>query len=27
VLHIFDPDLPIEVHTDASKTALSGILF
>jgi RNase H-like domain found in reverse transcriptase len=27
VLHIFYPKLPIEVHTDASTTALSGILF
>jgi RNase H-like domain found in reverse transcriptase/Reverse transcriptase (RNA-dependent DNA polymerase) len=27
VLHIFDTTLPIEVHTDASETALSGILY
>jgi hypothetical protein len=27
VLHIYDNTLPIELHTDASKTALSGILY
>ena len=27
VLHIFDPELDIKLHTDASKTALSGILY
>ena len=27
VLHIFDENLPVEVHTDASDNALSGILY
>jgi hypothetical protein len=27
VLHIFDSSQTIELHTDASNTALSGILY
>jgi hypothetical protein len=27
VLHIYDEALPIELHTDASDNALSGILY